>query len=334
MTGSAMGPKDFELYYSFDEGDTYHELALDNQFGNIAANAKNSFTYNLEELQLAGDEIWFRIDLKEGDRTGGGTYNESTGTLRIDNLHLVGISPTSTEVFSVNKLQYFVFHKDKQGLMFVGTNDDISNLSLQLNLPVGDYEALFILNSSDQELLLPSTITKASDLYTSNVFSNKNAEIFGFSGSITVSGNMTSNIILHRLYSQIKVEFTDNIDLSHVSKIVIKQEHEPYFYSPFIADLTNPILDQSSIEIIDVFQINKQIIFNQFMGLLAESKPVHYIVEVHSENVILRTFHLESILKNNIQLVFHGELLQDPLHEVGFQITKNENWDGENAVSF
>src|SRR5690606_40824289 len=101
----------FEMYYSFDEGDTYHELSMVNQFGNLAANGKNSFTYNLEELELSGEELWIRISPKAGDRTGGGAYNESTGTLRIDNLHLVGIAPTSNEGFVINKLHYFLFHK-------------------------------------------------------------------------------------------------------------------------------------------------------------------------------------------------------------------------------
>src|SRR5690606_28666587 len=114
--------------------------------------------------------------------------------------------------------------------------------------------------------LLPTTITKSSDLYISNLFSNKEAEVFGYTGKLSVTGNLTSNIVLQRLYSQVKLEFTDNLDLSVVKKIVIKQEHEPFFYSPFTTAMTNPIIDQTSIEITDDFQINKQLVFNQFMG--------------------------------------------------------------------
>ena len=49
---------------------------------------------------------------------------------------------------------------------------------------------------------------------------------------------------------------------------------------------------------------------------------------------MLRTFQINSAMKNNIQLVFRGELLEDASKNVAFQITKNENWDGENEVSF
>ncbi|TCV20751.1 hypothetical protein EDC17_100194 [Sphingobacterium alimentarium] len=52
VTGSATGPKDFELYYSLDEGDNYQTIELVNQFVNVAANSKSSFTYDLESLNL------------------------------------------------------------------------------------------------------------------------------------------------------------------------------------------------------------------------------------------------------------------------------------------
>ncbi|MBD1429576.1 hypothetical protein [Sphingobacterium litopenaei] len=131
MTGSAMGPKDFDLYYSFDEGDTYHILAMQNQFGNLAGNGKNSFTYLLEDLEIQGTELWIRINPKEGIRDGGSAYSSKSGTLRIDNLHLVGISPTSTDEFTINKLYYYLYNKEN-GQGFQGVNDDLTNLDLQL----------------------------------------------------------------------------------------------------------------------------------------------------------------------------------------------------------
>jgi len=332
MTGSATGPKDFELFYSLNEGDSYIELALTNQFG--SPSGKNSFTYNLEELKLSGDEIWFKINAKAGLRDGVSAYNESTGTIRIDNMHLVGIAPTAKDELAIRKLHYFLFHKDKPELIFDGETEDVESLSLQLNLPAGDYNVFFILNNSNKELLLPTVISKSSDLYASNLFSNKEAEIFGYVGSISVSSDMTSTIFLQRLYSQIKIEFTDNIDLSRIKKLVFKQEHQPFFYSPFAIGLSNPILDQSSIEIVDDFQLNKQVVFNQFLGLLTSAQSIHYVAEVYSENDIIRTFHLQGSLKNNIQLVFRGNLLQEQQFNVGFQMTKNENWDGNSEVGF
>lgn len=332
MTGSAMGPKDFDLYYSFDEGDTYHILAMQNQFGNLAGNGKNSFTYNLEDLEIQGTELWIRINPKEGNREGGSAYSSTSGTLRIDNLHLVGISPTSTDEFTINKLYYYLYNKEN-GQGFQGVNDDLTNLDLQLELPEGEYDVFFVINSSNDDLIIAPDIGKAPDIYISNPFSNKDAEIFGYKGTLEVSGNMSVNIVLQRLYSQVKVEFTDQ-DLSAVKKIVLNQLHEPFFYSPFATGLLNPILDQSAIEIEDDFQSNKQVIFNQFMGLLNENKPVNYILNVIGDAGVLQSFELSSSLKNNIQLVFRGNLLEGAPNNVAFQITKNENWDGENEVSF
>lgn len=334
LTGSATGPKDFELYISFDEGDTFETIALSNQFGNVNSNGKNSFTYDLSEIELEGEELWLKIVAKAGERGTASAYNESTGTLRMDNLHLVGIAPPEPSNFTVNKLHYFLFHKERADFIIDGELDDLQQLNLELDLPIGEYDIFFVLNSSNTELIFPDILTKSSDLYTSNLFSNKQAEIFGYAGQLTVSGNMSSSIVLQRLYSQIKVEFTDVLDLSVVKKIVFKQEHEPFFYSPFNTSLSNPILDQSSLEISDDFQMNKQVVFNQFMGLLNDVIPINYTVEVHGENEILRTFQLGSSVKNNVQLVFRGQLLEDPLHTVGFQITKNENWDGESEVNF
>lgn len=334
ITGSATGPKDFEIYYSTDEGDSYQPIELENQFSSVAANAKSTFTYNLEDFNIAGDELWIKMVMKAGDRTGGSNYNASTGTVRIDNLYLIGIAPTAVSSFSVNKLHYFIFNEERPEANCQGILEDMDNLYLNLELLTGDYKVFFILNSSDEELLLPNSITSAADLYTSTIFSNRQAEIFGYAGSMEVNGNMTSNIVLQRLYSQIKIEFTDAFDLSHIQKIVVKQEHEPFFYSPFNSSMTNPILDQSSVEIADDFQLNKQLVFNQFMGLLSDVAPVHYSVEVYDNTGIIRTLELNSMLKNNIQLVFRGNILDDILYGIGFQITKNEDWDDENEIEF
>lgn len=177
---------------------------MENQFGSIAANAKNSFTYNLEDLELSGDKLWIRIDPKAGNREGINDYNVASGTLRLDNLHLVGIVPTSSEPFAINKLYYFLFHKT-DGSSIQGVNDDLKDLNLQLDLKEGEYDVFFVINSYDADVLLAQDIAQASDLYISNLFSNKDADIFGYSGAIEVTGNMSINIILQRLYSQVKI---------------------------------------------------------------------------------------------------------------------------------
>ncbi len=196
VTGSATGPKDFELYYSIDEGDNYQLIELVNQFVNVAANSKSSFTYNLDSLNLSGGELWFKMVMKAGDRGTGSAYNESSGTLRIDNLHLIGSAPTSNTSFAVNKLHYFLFHVDRAEITKQGIIEDAENPSLELELPTGDYKVFFVWNSSDEELILPNTVSSANELYTATIFSNRHAEIYGYMGELEVNGNMTSNIVL------------------------------------------------------------------------------------------------------------------------------------------
>ena len=329
---SNTGPKDFEVFYSIDEGDSYTEISLVNQFGSFTANAKHSYTYDLLPKNIAGEELWIKIVLKAGERGTSSAYNANSGALRLDNLHLIGIAPTSSTTASINKLHYFLFHKDKSEIIYQGQLDYADNLALDLKL--GDYDVFFIANKSDMELVFPQQILKSSDLFSANIFSNKSAEIFGYVGHLSVNGSVSANIILQRLYSQVKVEFTDNVDLGVVSKLVINQLHEPFFYSPFTLSLTNPVIDQSTIIFEENFQQNKQIVFNQFMGFIDTAKPIEYTVHVYGTNGIIRTFTLKSLLKNNMQLVFRGELLKDVDGKVGFQIVKNENWDGSQTNNF
>lgn len=157
--------------------------------------------------------MWFKMGMKAGDRGTGSAYNESSGTLRIDNLHLIGSAPTSNTSFVVNKLHYFLFHVDRPEITKQGIIQDAENPSLELELPTGDYKVFFVWNSSEEELILPNTASSANELYTVTIFSNRHAEIYGYMGDLEVNSNMTSNIVLQRLYSQVKIEFTDAWDL-------------------------------------------------------------------------------------------------------------------------
>lgn len=115
--------------------------------------------------------------MKAGDRTAASNYNAATGTVRIDNLYLIGVAPTSTSSISINNLHYFLFNEAAPEANGQGVVEDIDNLYLELDLLAGDYNVFFVLNSSDEELLFPQTITSAADLYTSTIFSNRQAEI-------------------------------------------------------------------------------------------------------------------------------------------------------------
>lgn len=331
---SGTGPKDFELYYSIDEGKTYEVIQLENQFGDTKASTKNSYNYQLSDKNIVGSQLWFKFIPKEGTRGEGSTFNPTSGTFRFDNIRLVGLAQHSQAGSSINKLHYFLFHKDKPELIVTGAvgYEEASNFTL--NLAKGRYSICFISNESTKDLLLPENPTLSS-FYVGNTFANASASIFGYVGELEVTdGTAESQISLQRLFSQVKLEFTDAVDLSVISKIGISQQHDPFFYAPFNPQLANPILDQTDIDITANFNTNKQLVFNQFMGVKPTAVPVKYTVVVYSSTGVLRNFQLESILKNNMQLVFRGNLLDQSSSNGKFQVSKQMDWDGQKEGEF
>ncbi len=331
---SNTGPKDFELYYSINEGKTYEVLQLENQFGDTKASTKNSYNYLLSDKNITSSQLWFKFLPKEGIRGDGGAYNALSGAFRFDNIRLLGMGPSSQVGNPINKLHYFLFHKDKPELVVIGIvgYEEASNLTL--SLAKGRYSICFIANESTKDLLVPEKPTLSS-FYVGNTFANASASIFGYVGELEViDGTGESQISLKRLFSQVKLEFTDAVDLSVISKIGISQQHDPFFYAPFNPQLANPILDQTDIDITTGFNTNKQLVFNQFMGIQPAEVPVKYTVVVYSSTGVLRTFQLESTLKNNMQLVFRGNLLDQSSSSGKFQISKQMDWDGQKEGEF
>ncbi|MFD2552787.1 FimB/Mfa2 family fimbrial subunit [Sphingobacterium tabacisoli] len=335
-TGSSdTGPKDFEIYYSINEGETYEVLSIANQFVKTGDNApKNSYTYALSEKSISRSMLWFKLIPKAGDRREGGSeYKQLTGTWRFDNIRLVGMSSSSGGGGEIDKLHYYLFHKSKPEVVVTGTIKYEEALSLKLALPEGKYSICFVSNASNRDLILPSNPT-LSNFYVGNQFSNSNADIFGYYGELEVNGETDHEVKLRRLFSQIKLEFTDAVDLSVISKIGISQRHDPFFYAPFNPQLVNPILDQTDIDTTADFNTNKQLVFNQFMGVQSKEVSVKYTVVVYSSSAVLRTFHLESTLRNNMQLVFRGNLLDQSNSNGKFQVSKQMDWDGQKEGEF
>lgn len=335
-TGSSdTGPKDFEIYYSINEGETYEVLQIENQFGNTkTSGAKQSYVYELSSKNIAATNLWFKIIPKAGDRgEEGSAYSESTGTWRFDNIRLVGMASSSGGGGTIDKLHYYLFHKTKPEVVVTGTIKYEEVSGLKLNLPEGKYSICFVSNTSNRDLILTSNPT-LSNFYVGNHFSNSNADIFGYYGELEVDGETDHEVKLRRLFSQIKLEFTDASDLSVISKIRISQQHEPFFFAPFNSNMTNPILDQSDVEIIGDFQQNKYLVFNQFMGEQTLAVPIKYSISLLGTNGVLRTFQLQSTLTQNMQLVFRGNLLVD-VDPIGtFQIQRDMDWSGQQEETF
>lgn len=110
--------------------------------------------------------------------------------------------------------------------------------------------------------------------------------------------------------------------------------HDPFFYSPFNISISNTISDQTSIELIADFSNNKQVVFNQFLGNFIDNKPVDYNVLIYTNNGWLRTINMTSTLRNNMQLVFRGNILEGLQQSNIFEIRKNENWNGSVTTDF
>lgn len=336
LASTSTGPKDFEIYYSFDKGNQYEILQLNNQFSDPGtSNKRHEYSYTLASLSdqlINADDLWIKIAPKPGNRQGAGIFNESTGQIRLDNFYLRGVPPVRTTTY-VNKLYYFVFDTQGKELVVSGENSWEEMRSLELDLPVGDYKVCFISNTSESELMIPSNLTLSS-FYISNVFLNSNAEIFGYIGDLIVNKEQTISIELERWFSQVKVEFTDASTLDRIVKIVVEEKHVPFFYAPFNPSMINPVLDPTTIELEDNFTESKHIIFNQFLGKLADASQVSYDLHIYDKSGILKTISLTSSLKNNMQLIFRGAILDGLIYGSDFSIFKNENWNGIENVDF
>ena len=330
---SNTGPKTFSIAYSLDKGQTFETLIANNQFASFTANAKQTFVYNLTDIPLeAATEIQFKLIFAAGDRGTSSDYNATSGSIRLDNIYLSGSAPVQDAYHAVNKLHYYFFNRSSNKLTS-GEIEFVKQGTLSLELEYGQYDFFLVSNNSAEELIIPAEFTK-NTFYLSNYFRNAKAEIFGYVGQLTVEKPLTTNIELGRLFSQIKIEFTDPGSLSHIERLVIRQSHQPFQYTPFIMSNASNIQDQSSISFEEDLDVNKQVIYNQFMGKLADAKALSYTVEVYSAAGLIRTFDLGSTLKNNMQLVFRGNLLENTLANGQFEIIRNETWGGQDTQTF
>ncbi len=328
---SNTGPKDFELYYSTN-GEDYGALQLVNQFESATANAKNSFVYDLHEIEIAADRLWIKIVPKAGDRMGGDEFNAGMGTCRLDNFYLEGTYEMS-QANQVSKLYYFIYHRDNNDIYEVGEVNEEDLADFELQLPLGTYEVMFVLNQSDMDLLLPSNKEDWLNLFVGNYFLNGQAMVYGLVGQIEVIQDESFTFTLERWYSQVKFEFTDS-DLSLANRIVVKAVHQPFYFVPWGQAMSDPMSDDTELIFEEDFVSNKQITFNQFLGLLAETKEVSYQLEVYAGERLIRTVTVSDEVKNNMQLTFRGELMKDVQAQGNFVIHKNEVWNGAIEAAF
>lgn len=337
ISSSATGPKDFSIWYGQD-GLNYQLLAEENQFSNTStAYGKNVFRYYLEELPLDfRAPVFIKLIAKAGDRGGGSNYNPKQGVTRFDNIYLYGASSGGTSP-SIQQVDYRIFEQETGSFVQMGriVLDDTNIPTFSLELPKGVYKAVFVYNASDEYLLMPEAVA-ATDFYVANPFSNSQAQVFAEQKDFKVQEDLQLDLLLNRLYSQVKFEFTDGKPLAGVGVLKITPLHSPFFYAPFPEGVAYPVVDESFIvEAVDLEKSGRTFVFNQFMGQPSTDILVAYTIDVFDQDgVLLRSFTLESMLRNNVQLVFRGALLVGQYVDTNFSIRIHTEWDGFREVFF
>ncbi|MCL7988867.1 hypothetical protein M8998_13030 [Sphingobacterium sp. lm-10] len=336
ISSSATGPKAFDLHYSYDDME-WHILRNVNQFSNFTTSqARNSFLFDLSNLDLSStDIIRFRLVSAAGERGGGSEYNENTGVLRLDNLRFQG-TVQAAKPQEGDQLRIYAFDQ--------ATGDLASSLiqeyaldmpAISMNLPHGEYRFSFLRHTGLSDILLPAYVSSSNTYYFGNRFSAYAGEVYGFEKSIFINQNIQESVVLDRYHSQIKFEFTDARDLSIVESVVIVRMEEPAFYAPFNLQLANPVLDQSEIEMHPNLALSKELQFNQFIGRVVDPVPLSYqLMAFGKSGELLRVLDVSVAVRNNVQVLFRGELLGFLPFQAGFQVEINEEWDETVEVQF
>ena len=178
-------------------------------------------------------------EFKIGDRGYGSDYNETSGTVRIDNFGLTGVyinDHQSGSPPSGGTVHYHIFHKQDSTLavsgeqLFSGGKEAVPEIKVQL--AQGQYFGSFIVCFSEQELLVPTSVPQAANFYVRNSFDNSEAVIYGtLLEELTVERDMQRELIFERLYSEIVFQFVDEAHLGAVRSIQIT-EVQPVYYTP------------------------------------------------------------------------------------------------------
>ncbi|GAA4183572.1 MULTISPECIES: hypothetical protein [Sphingobacterium] len=328
---SGTGPRALLLSYSTDQGATFKNLTDTLHYPpNLTTSAKFVVEQSLRSINLvAARECWLKIALFSGNREGGSNYNESTGTFKMDNVKIMG---TTDQSVLPDKLYYHIFDANSKLLVKAGTLN--AKEKFNIALPMGTYYLSLLSKNSGLPLMIPASVTDLRSLSVSNAFSEQSAAIFAVRDTFDVKESMERVLTMSRIYSEVKFECTDVEGLDLVDSIQIKQLHKPFRYYPFATGADEQV-DKTLLRIIPNFSSSsKSFVFNQFMGDLPENKIVKYELHIFRKGELMRTFDLGSEIRNNVQLLFKGKLLDGANGSQGFQVMKNEKWRDNVVIEY
>lgn len=328
---SGTGPRALVLSYSTNQGVTFTNLADTIHYpSDLAISGKLAVEQSLHSVTLtAAKECWLKLTLFAGNRNGGSNYNESTGTFKMDNVKIMG---TTDQSVLPDKLYYHIFDANTKLLVKTGTLNAKEKFNVALSK--GTYYLSLLSKNSGTPLMIPASVTDLRSLSVSNTFSEQSAVVFAVRDTFDVTESLERVLTMGRIYSEVKFECTDTEGLDLVDSIQIKQQHNAFLYYPF-ATVVDEKSDNTTLSVIPNFTNNsKTFVFNQFMGDVPENKMVKYELRIFRKGELARTFALSSEIRNNVQLLFKGKLLDGISENPDFQVIKNEKWRDNVVVEY
>ncbi|WP_411972410.1 hypothetical protein ACLCDV_23845 [Sphingobacterium sp. Lzh-3] len=327
---SNTGPRALLLSYSLDKGNSFSELSDTIKYPpNLTQSAKIPVSASLGNISLGNSkELWLKISLFAGSRDGGAGYSPTTGTFKMDNLMIYGqVNPAALP----SKFYYHVFDAKSKAMVKSGVLD--SQEAFDVELPNGSYYLSLIAKNSTLPLIMAEA-TDFEHFYVTNSFAERAAELFAGRDTFEVKGATERVLNLNRIYSEVKLTFTDSEDLSVIDSIQVEQLHPVFHYYPFMTRSSDQF-DKSVLTVFPHFTAaNQSFTFNQFMGYYRDNTAIKYQFRVFREGKLLRTFELGSEIRNNVQIQFKGKLLETANGNLGFQVVKNEHWDDNIVIEY
>ncbi|SEK33700.1 hypothetical protein [Parapedobacter koreensis] len=346
ISSSNTGPKDFLLTYSVDGGDSYEVLSANNQFGNMGAQSRNQYAFDLNIVsEFVGTvALKIKIEFLPGNRGSAGDYNGRTGVVKLDNIRLSGVytgAPTG-DPSAPSTLRYYIFSAD-DGHVVKQQELPMDELSgdgtMEILLTEGAYDIVFLAYRSRGELLLPDEVNNARDFYFGQHFDDHEAITYAsFIRNVEVTdADIEETVTLERCYSLVAFDFTDIVtDLLAVKKITVTRLHDNYLYTPFGETTEQPITNVQTI-VFSGFRNAEdyRIAFHQFLGIVPDVRQVNYeVIAYGEEDELLNSVTIDEQITNSVRLTFSGRLTGGAGRINGFNVVLDATWRDDVEKAF
>lgn len=297
---------------------------------------KNTLSFDLRDLSFQDkDTMYLFLSVNRVQYSDNKDFNRSRSAVWVDNIRVSGIRNVRNDKLK-NDIHYFIFDQKNNLIVDRGSFDAKNSAqSLRVELPFGEYSTATVYNNSVNDPFFPEVINAKNDFYLRDSM-ELDGRIFGSIDTVKVDRSFSQKIALRRAYSQVRFEFTDAVAPSRVTQLRVYPAHHRYTWNPFSIVLPTAVESKPRKPyLIDLNAVRERtVVFNEFLGLEAMERDLKYRVEVMEEEKVLRTFEVQGTSRNNMQLVFKGPLLPPTTGFGGFEVSLQEEWDGEKVVQF